>query len=473
MQLYFGGAEKGSYRNILLDAGVARMAINLTHLQVPKRKPFDIPELFPHTEVALYTSADDADLKRYDEFVRGHFDELAIIIGRPDYTPEEWVLEKYYPVWTDGEDLERFAYLCETYHKVAVFDRNLQAAKTRTRMRTLAQRHSVQLVAVTSKAEMIDALPWHVVIAGSWSSAARFGETQVWDGNSLRRYPAAQKDMARKKHRRDILGLGVDYESLLDGDVTTASLLAVKSWQAFEAARTGYRPSTGTTEPDDDEVEAPAVATTDPEPPLPARRAFRGGDVATADAEPRHERAPVLLPILQHHVTTVPGDVDLGTEDVSITTVRLRSRSMRHCDSCYLSLNCPGFEGGSNCVYEIPIEIKTKDHLIALASGLIEMQTQRVMFAKMGEELEGQGIDVNVSQELDRLFNMFAKLKDLNSAEDTLRLSIEASGARASAGVLSRVFGAAVGEQAKQLPGGGFGQEATRSLITDVTNLGG
>lgn len=471
MQLYFGGAEKGSYRNILLDAGVERMAINLTHLQVPKRKPFDIPELFPHTEVALYTSADDGDVKRYDEFVRGHYDELTIVIGRPDYSPEEWLLEKYYPVWTDGEDLERFAYLCETYHKVAVFDRNLQAAKTRTRMKSLALRHSTQLVAITSKAEMIDALPWHAVIAGSWSSAARFGETQVWDGNALRRYPAAQKDTARKKHRRDITGLGIDYEALLDGDVTTASLLAVKSWQAFEAHRTGYRPSTGTTEADDDEVEVAEVATTDLEPAERPRPVPRGAGVATGSHEPRHERAAVLLPILTHSSVVVEGDEDLGTQAHEVTTLRLRSSSMRHCDSCFLALNCPAFEGGQNCAYDIPLEIKTKDQLSALATSLVEMQAQRVLFARFAEEREGAGIDVGVSSELDRFFAMLGKLKDLSAAEDTLRLSIEASGARASAGVLSRVFGAAVGDKAKELPQGGFTPEATRALITDVTNV--
>lgn len=480
MKLYFAGAEKSAYLRILLGANVERMAINVTHLAVPKRKAWSIPEVFPGVEVVAYTSQDDADLDRYSEFVKTHYDDLAIIIGRSDYQPAEWVLDKYYPLWADGEDMERLAYLCETYHRVAVPDRNVAEARDRKRVLQLIKRHEVSALAMTSKTETIDALPWDLVVAGSWSSAARYGETQVWDGKNLRRYPAAQKATARKKHRADVLKLGIDHEALLDDDATTASLLAVKSWQAYEAARTGYRPSTSPTGASDDEVESPSVATKPGGQLEAARGSSMATGIATDRAQVRHERARVLLPMLRQDTIDVAleepqVDDETGTVVASrpVSTLRIRSESSRTCDSCYLAARCPAFEAEANCAFEIPLEIKTKDQLAAMGVGLIELQIGRALFAAYGEQTEGAGIDVGVSAELDRVFAMMGRLKEFTTTGDVLRLSVEAQGNKATAGVISRLFGEQAGAKARELPGGGLGMEATNRLAADVINVKG
>ena len=119
MKVFFGGAEKGSYRSILLSAGVTRFGINLTHYAVPKRKALDLATVYQGNDIILYTSENDEDLSRYDSFVREHIDSLTFVIGRPDYDGS-WMGEKYVPIWNDPEDLERLTWLCQKYGRVAV-----------------------------------------------------------------------------------------------------------------------------------------------------------------------------------------------------------------------------------------------------------------------------------------------------------------------------------------------------------------
>jgi len=67
------------------------------------------------------------------------------------------------------------------------------------------------------------------------------------------------------------------------------------------------------------------------------------------------------------------------------------------------------------------------------------MQASRVFFAKLGEEMEGQGMDPALSSEMDRFFRMVQSAKDIEDTRDLIKFNMEA---RSSAGVLSRIFGA-------------------------------
>jgi hypothetical protein len=49
-----------------------------------------------------------------------------------------------------------------------------------------------------------------------------------------------------------------------------------------------------------------------------------------------------------------------------------------------------------------------------------------------------------------------------------LRLEVEA---RASSGVLSRIFGSRAGEQARALEGGGLNPQQTNALYTEILDL--
>jgi hypothetical protein len=148
--------------------------------------------------------------------------------------------------------------------------------------------------------------------------------------------------------------------------------------------------------------------------------------------------------------------------------LRYNANPLRQCNNCYLSSRCPSFQENAECAFSLPIEIRTKDQLTAAMRALVEMQVGRVMFARFAEELEGQGLDPALSTEMDRVFTLVEKMRSISDNREMVSLRVEASG---SSGVLSRLFGAKAGEQARQLPNGGLDSSQTDSLYADIIDL--
>ena len=474
MKIFFGGAEKGTYRKMLMDAGVKRYAINLTHFPIPKKKELDLSVLYGGGEIIVYTSENDEDTNRFDQFVRDHADNIDIVIGRSDYDGA-WLGERYYPLWNDEQDLERLAWLCQKYGRAAISDKAV-TGRNLARISSISQRWSAKLVGITSKPDLIERIQWDTVIAGSWTSAIRYGETQVWDGHGLRRYPAQQKESSRKKHRADIIRLGIDFDAVMEDNVSAIGNLAIASWQQWETHTFGgYDPMN-----DDDELEftdpqnGEIVAIT-PVPHTPTLGVSGGSTIAINTPNKRHESDRVLLPVMGVETITSFGSQTVDNEGESIeidpekvNVIRYNANPLRQCNSCYLSSRCPSFQENTECAFKLPIEIRTKDQLQAAMRALLEMQVGRVMFARFAEELEGQGLDPALSNEMDRLFNLIDRFKNISDTRDTIRLEMEARG---SSGVLSRLFGAKAGEANRMLEGGGMGAQATNAMYADVLDL--
>lgn len=410
--------------------------------------------MFNGGKVLLYTSEGDEDEHRYDEFIRQFENDIDVIIGRPGYNGE-WLGHKFIPIWNDSDDLERLAFLCQRYGRVAISDKAV-TNKTATRIRSLAQRWSASLIGITSKADVIEDLPWDSVVVNSWTSAIRYGETQVFDGHGLRRYPAQHKESARKKHRSDIVRLGVDIDAVLEDDAQTLGILAIKSWLAWEAKTMAYDPSGEEDERERFTDRGGDIVDMTPESHSPDIPRFDRPDIAISQVERRHDSERMLLPVLGIETVASLGpnsaseqgeSIDIDPEEVSV--MRYRDSSSRQCNSCYLAARCPAFKENADCAYKLPIEIRTKDQLQAMLRAMLEMQASRVMFARFAEELEGQGIDNTLSVEMERLFKMVEKFKDISDTREFVRMEIET---RAGAGVLSRLFGARAGESARELP---------------------
>jgi hypothetical protein len=132
-----------------------------------------------------------------------------------------------------------------------------------------------------------------------------------------------------------------------------------------------------------------------------------------------------------------------------IPLLAIRSQSQRTCKTCFLAQKCPAYEADSNCAYDIPVEVKTKTQMRSLQDSLIEMQTQRVMFMKMAEDLTGGYADPNLSGEIDRLQKLVKVKTELE--QDSFSVKVEAKGSGAHAGMISRLFGKDAGEQAVSL----------------------
>lgn len=474
MKVYFGGAEKGSYRTLLKDNGVARFAMNLTHLPIPKRKELDLPTMFNGGEILLYVSENDEDINRYDSFIRDHVDDLTYIVGVPNYDGA-WLGEKYIPIWNDEQDLERLAWLCQKNGRVAVSDKAMNP-KNSQRINSLAQRWGAQLIGFTSKPDMIERVSWEAVVVGSWTSVIRYGETQIWDGHGLRRYPAQQKESARKKHRADITRLGIDFDAVMEDEVAVVGRLAIESWKQWETHTFGgYDPMSDDDEQEFSDSEQGDIVAISPLTPTVPNPVSRGSGIAISPPEKRHDSERVLLPVMGIEQVVSMGSQTYDSEGESIeiapettTVIRYNANPLRNCDSCYLASRCPSFREHSECAFSLPIEIRTKDQLQGAMRALIEMQVGRVMFARFAEELEGQGLDPALSAEMDRLFNLVDKFKNISDNREMVRLEVEARG---SSGVLSRLFGSRAGESARQLPGGGMGPEATNALYAEILDV--
>lgn len=476
MKIFLGGAEKGTHRSLLLASNVKRVSVNITHLSIPKRKEFDPEQVFGGAELLVYTSEGDEDLNRYMDFVREYADSLSYVIGRPDMDGD-WLGDKYVPVWNDGDDLERLAWLCQRYGRVAISDKAINT-KTLPRIRSLSQRWGSQLFGLTSKPEVIESLPWDVVVVGSWTSSIRYGETQVWDGHGLRRYPAQQKISSRKKHRADIVRLGVDYDAVMEDNVDAVGTLAIKSWLQWEERTFGaYDPSPVDDEEEFGDAKEGEIVTIAPDTPSGLTAVSRGTSVTTPPLEKRHESERQLLPVMgiEHLLsvgTQMPSEqgeyIEIDPQETPV--IRYQSNPIRQCDSCYLASRCPAFKEHSDCGFKLPVEIKTKDQLQAVLQAMIEMQASRVLFARFAEELEGQGLDPALSSEMDRLFSLVDRFKTISDTRDLMRIEVEARG---GAGVLSRLFGQKAGETNRQLPGGGMDGNQTDRFIQSVIDTNG
>lgn len=474
VKIYFGGAEKGMYASMLLSANVSRLGINLTHFAIPKKKVLNLSEKFNGSELLIYTSENDEDLNRYDSFLRTYADDLTTVIGRPDYDGT-WLNEKYVPIWNDGDDLERLNWICQRHGRVAISDKAL-AKHPHNRINSIATRWNTAMVGITSKPEHIENISWDSVLVNSWTSAIRYGETQVWTGHSLRRYPAQQKESARKRHRNDIERLNVSYEQVMADEVDAVGALAIRSWKSYEErVFGGYDPSTTSQSTGDDEVENGDIIIASHQTRTPQNVENVGTGIVIPPPEKRHESERILLPVMGVETITTMGSqtIDSNGESIEIApeqtnVIRYSGALLRQCDNCYLASKCPAFKEHTECAFKLPIEIRTKDQLQSALRAMIEMQVSRVMFARFAEELEGQGLDSNLSSEMDRAFEMVEKFKEINDTRDMLRFQVEARG---SSGVLSRLFGQRAAETANPLSYGGLGPAETDAFYDNVLDI--
>ena len=473
VKIYFGGAEKGMYSSMLLSAKVSRLGINLTHLSIPKKKVLNLSEKFNGSELLVYTSEGDEDVNRYDSFLRTYANDLTVVIGRPDYDGA-WLNEKYVPIWNDGDDLERLNWICQRHGRVAISDKAL-AKHPHNRINAIAIRWNATMVGITSKPEHIENISWDSVLVNSWTSAIRYGETQVWTGHSLRRYPAQQKDSARKRHRNDIERLQVSYEQVMADEVDAVGTLAIRSWKSYEErVFGGYDPSATPQNKSDDETENGDIIIASHQTRTPSNVENVGTSIAIPPPEKRHESERILLPVMGLETITTMGSqtIDDDGESIEIApqqtdVIKYSGALLRQCDNCYLASKCPAFKEHTECAFKLPIEIRTKDQLQAALRAMLEMQVSRVMFARFAEELEGQGLDSTLSIEMDRVFEMVEKFKEINDTRDMLKFHVEARG---SSGVLSRLFGQRAADAANPLPYGGLNPAETNSFYDSIVD---
>jgi hypothetical protein len=350
-------------------------------------------------------------------------------------------VHKFMPVWHPEWGVNYLQEMAETFQNIGIPSTDLNGRNLAPVLNGIAGAGiSLHAVGVTKPDDMRD-IRWSSVSSTSWVSPQQYGDTIVWTGRELKRYPKDRKDQARKRYRTLFEREGFDAEKIESDDSTELLRLSIWSWEKLvediehKASRPLQVVATPTDEGDDGfaEVEGELVDTQTGEvrnsvPTLPSPRT------------PARRRDQVALPVLGSTTETVK-DEETG-EDKEVVSYHIRSESERVCDTCFLANKCPAFEEGSNCAYNIPLQIRTRTEYQRTYDAMVEMQTQRVMFMRFAEDLEGGYADPNLSSELDRLTKMMKVKNDMDS--DTFSLKIEgksAAGGGGSMGVIGRLFG--------------------------------
>lgn len=257
-----------------------------------------------------------------------------------------------------------------------------------------------------------------------WANGIIAHNTFVWTGRELKRYPKAYKERARRSHRVLFEDNGFDSRKIEADDPAEILNLSLWSWQKYIESISVVTSKKENRIDRSEDMTHPAVDN------LPTGN---GTEVVP-------QRKVIALPIMQTvFKETQNDDNNEDEEKTQIPHLIIRSESMRVCDTCFLKDKCPGFQPASTCLYNIPIEVRTKDQLRSLHDALIEMQTHRVLFMKMAEDLGGGYADPNLSMEIDRL-NRMIKTKtdgDRNTFSATLNISEAPSGP----GFMEKVFG--------------------------------
>jgi hypothetical protein len=289
-----------------------------------------------------------------------------------------------------------------------------------------------QLAGLTGRSKGIER--FDTLLSSAWWSVQKYGETQVWDSNRLTRLNAQDKRTKRERYIGAIEALGCDSALVIVDDPVESSRLAIKSWLALEdhlVRGRAVKSNTLVTSPGGNGHQAVVVQSP--------------GQVANGGIQGRH----VTLPVIGSASTEVKATDENGNEVIQqITTIQVTPESLRRCNTCVLAVSCPMHTPDAACSYAIPVMIQSKPQLVGVMRAVTEIQTQRVLMGRFSEEVNGQP-DPEVGKEMDRLFGMIAKWRDIEDNRDTVKMTLEAKGHEAAGmGVLSRLFGQRAGHNA-------------------------
>ncbi|MFI7083819.1 hypothetical protein ACIBUR_09455 [Streptomyces anulatus] len=460
MIFYYAGTEIPSHRTLCAEQHVSHVGLSYMGLRrrVKFSKPWTVEAHYPpeqsvfldsgcHTlnrpGVEVTTEEIQAIADHYDQFVEGNVDRIqayvefdALPMGRDWIEARRQHLdpEKAIVVWHEEWGVDTLKRMADQYPYIAVGQGTCGDRDIIPLLRTLGREVRLHGMGFSSPPLMLSA-DWYSVSSTTWLSAAQHGETFIWAGTEMKRYPARYKGQARKRHRTLIAGAGFDTD-LIDADDASENLrLSLWSWrhQIDHITQRHGKGVTGTAEtgePANAENPAGAVA---------VKAENSGNEGAT---RPPSERVKKLLPGIEtEEFTHRYNDPETGErKQRTERRINVVDANVRTCDGCFLAKKCPEYQPGESCAYEMPIRVKTKEQYIALLDSMITMQAMRVFSMRMSEEVEGGYADPNLSAEMDRLAK-YVKIKaEIEEAGFTFSMKMQSKD-NAEVGLISRLFG--------------------------------
>ena len=472
-KLIFSGTEVGSNRTLLEGMKVESMGLNYWGLRkrgLPKTKSWLISEHFlPETKVYIESGAQQADkagLSRqelldlaadYQEFLvnnaeraQGFMEFDSQVLG------QQWVEEqrpffsndpKLWVIWHEEYGLSNLRALAELHQNVVIPNDEIESLTNLAAVtRGYSKQYGTHFHALgCAKPDNLRQIPFVTASTLSWLSPMRRGETIIWDGTKLVRYPKKMKDQARPRYKAIVQKAGLDYSAFIEDSTLESTRVAIWSYTKLEESMDKKTPDLHII----DGGKKPQVSDHSEDTLYTGLMEMMGGSSDNSDLEMRKnssnevvERAPEEmqnLPVFGFKMKTIV-DTDEEGRDVlkEVPVVNTQSSSLRQCDTCFVASNCPAFKPQNTCAFNLPVEVKTTEQVKALLTAIIEMQGQRVAFMRFAEEMNGGYADPNVSQEIDRLFKLVNNLKELESNREFIQITAQRQG---SGGVLSAIFG--------------------------------
>lgn len=481
MKLIYLGAEVPSNRTLLESTAATHVGVSFWRLQkrgLPKKSAYLLKNYFNDSfyiyvypgipqDVILTPEELQEFAAEYEEFIANNMDRLNVFseITGPS-TDSEFIRDqrraawsqvppgKFLPVWDPRTGYAGLHQMVEHYLDIGIPGESLE---TETQLavvtKTLNRQHGTRFhVLGSAKPDNLRQVSAETASTMSWLSPMMNGETIVWDGTKLVRYPKRMKDQARARYQNVYAKAGLDPDKILEDDPKEVCRLAVWSYQQYEARLNGmtqdpelYDNSDGNQVPPNTETTLSHIDNKTPQ---------------VRKLEPRKPEEMGNLPVFGYDVETVVEEDGTIKDVMSVSSQEV---TLRACDTCFVASNCPAFKPNSVCAFKLPVSIKTKEQLRALLNAVIEMQGQRVAFMRFAEEMNGGYADPNVSQEIDRLFKLIKTTKELDDSREFIRMTVERQG---SAGVLSSIFGERA-QMLKELPEGGLDEATTTKIIKE------
>lgn len=499
-KVIFGGTEIPSNRTLLERTGVKNVMLSYWGLRkrgLPKTKAYLIGEQFePHLKVWVdsgATQADQANLSRqelenyaadYEEFIALNYDRIegwvefdSQVLGLPWIQQQRRAFQNDPKMWVVWHDVYTPAVLqqwAQEYQNIALPGASVEAVTALGAItRTLATKYPVQFHGLAmAKPDNLRQIPFTSVTTLSWISPMRRGETIIWDGTKLVRYPKKMKDQARMRYKNVVERAGLDFTKFTNDDTTEATKVAIWSYLQLEAKmdkekpdlkviKGGLPPITDMLSDNSDDTLYSGLM--DLGWGASDNSGVEGRKVERSEVVQRDPQEVTSMPVLGYQIKTVienENGIDV-LKDVAV--VQSQSSSLRQCDTCFVAANCPAFKPSNTCAFNLPIEVKTPEQLKALNTAMLEMQAQRVMFMRFAEELNGGYADPNVSQEIDRYQKMLKNIKELDEQKEFIQIT----GSRSSSGgVLTALFGDKVAAMKERQDA--ISEERTTILIKDA-----
>ena len=473
MGLIFSGTEVGSNRTLLAGQGITHMGLNYWGLRkrgLPKTKIWLISEHFDsNTKVYIESGASQADkaglskqelidlAADYQEFLVNNADRAEAflefdsqILGKPwieqqrpffSNDPKLWV------IWHQEYGIQNLKELSEQFQTVAIPNEEIESVTNLAGItRAYERQYGTKYHAIgCAKPDNLRQIPFATASTLSWLSPMRRGETIIWDGTKLVRYPKKMKDQARPRYKAIVEGAGLDYSEFINDSTLEATRVAVWSYLQLEKSMDKKRPDLhiiegGKKEEVSDNNDTPLMSgLMELGEYLSDNSGVEGRKVERSGVVPRAPEEMQNLPVFGFNVKTVV-ETDENGRDVlkDVPVIQTQSGSIRQCNTCFVAANCPAFKPDNSCAFNLPVEVKTKEQLKALLTAIIEMQGQRVAFMRFAEEMNGGYADPNVSQEIDRLFKLVNQVKEMESNKEFIQITAQRQSA---GGVLSAIFG--------------------------------